>query len=97
MYNIVFFINLVIKHSHRALVIGMQPHLVVLYQVSSKNGSVAINDSILKVMPRALNLVYSIIYTQKKKKRTTTIFPLRSPLNTKMLIVMKYSFLIKSY
>ena len=31
----------------------------------------------------------------KKKKRTTTIFPLRSPFNTKMLIVMKYSFLIK--
>ena len=32
----------------------------------------------------------------KKKKRTTTIFPLRSPFNTKMLIVMKYLFLIKS-
>ena len=31
----------------------------------------------------------------KKKKRTTTFFPLRSPFNTKMLIVMKYSFLIK--
>ena len=29
-----------------------------------------------------------------KKKRTTTIFPLRSPFNTKMLIVMKYSFFI---
>ena len=36
-------------------------------------------------------------YTQQKKKRTTTIFPLRSPYNTKMLIVMKYSFLIKFY
>ena len=35
--------------------------------------------------------------TRQKKKRTTTIFPLRSPFNTKMLIVIKYSFLIKSY
>ena len=37
-----------------------------------------------------------INYTRQKKKRTTTIFPLRSPFDTKMLIVMKYSFLIKS-
>ena len=37
----------------------------------------------------------TIIYPTKKK-RTTTIFPLRSPYNMKMLIVMKYSFLIKS-
>ena len=36
-------------------------------------------------------------YTRQKKKHTTTIFPLRSPFNTKMLIVMKYSFLIKFY
>ena len=36
-------------------------------------------------------------YTRPKKKRTTAIFPLRSPFNKKMLIVMKYSFLIKSY
>ena len=35
-------------------------------------------------------------YTQQKKKRTTTRFPLRAPFNTKVLIVMKYSFLIKS-
>ena len=35
------------------------------------------------------------LYTGQKKKRTTTIFPLRSPFNTKMLIAMKYSFLIK--
>ena len=39
----------------------------------------------------------SVIYTQQKKKRTTEIFPLTSPFNTKMLIVTKYSFLIKSY
>ena len=32
-----------------------------------------------------------------KKKRTTTIFPFASPFNTKMLIVMKYSFLINFY
>ena len=32
------------------------------------------------------------VYTRQKKKRTTTIFPLRSPFNTKMLIIMKYSF-----
>ena len=36
-------------------------------------------------------------YTRQKKKRTTTIFPFRSPLKTKMLIVLNYSFLIKSY
>ena len=36
-------------------------------------------------------------YTRQKKKRTTTIFPLSSPFNMKMLIAMKYSFLIKSY
>ena len=36
-------------------------------------------------------------YTRQKKKRTTTVFPFRSPFNTKMLIVMKYSFLIKFY
>ena len=36
-------------------------------------------------------------YTQQKKKRTTTIFPLGSPFNTKLLIVMTYSFLIKIY
>ena len=40
---------------------------------------------------------YDCSYTQQKKKRTTTIFPLRSPYNTKMLIVMKYSFLIQFY
>ena len=33
----------------------------------------------------------------KKKKRTTTIFPFRSPFKTIMLIVIKKSFLIKSY
>ena len=37
------------------------------------------------------------IYTRQIKKRTSTIFPFRSPFKTKMLIVMKYSFLIKSY
>ena len=36
-------------------------------------------------------------YTRQKEKRTTTIFPLRYPFNIKMLIVMKYSFLIKYY
>ena len=36
-------------------------------------------------------------YTQQKKKRTTMIFPLRSPYNTKMLIVMKDSFQNKFY
>ena len=36
-------------------------------------------------------------YTRQKKKRTTTIFSLSSPFNMKMLIAMKYSFLIKSY
>ena len=36
-------------------------------------------------------------YTQQKKKRTTTIFPFRSPFKTKMLIVIKYSSLIKFY
>ena len=36
-------------------------------------------------------------YTRQKKKRTTTIFPLRSPFDTKMLNIMKYSFLIKYY
>ena len=30
------------------------------------------------------------MYTQQKKKRTTTIFPLRSPFNTKMLTAMKH-------
>ena len=38
-----------------------------------------------------------LLYTRQKKKRTTTIFPLRSPFNTKILIVMIYSFMIKSY
>ena len=37
------------------------------------------------------------VYTQQKKKRTTTTFPFRHPFNKKMLIVMKYSFLIKFY
>ena len=37
------------------------------------------------------------IYTRQKKKHTTTIFPLRSPFNSNMLIVMTYSFLIKIY
>ena len=32
--------------------------------------------------------------TRQKQKRTTTIFPFRSPFNTKILIVMKDSFLI---
>ena len=32
-----------------------------------------------------------------KKKRTTSIFPLSSPFNTKMFIVMKYLFLITSF
>ena len=44
-----------------------------------------------------LLITYHIIYTRQKKKRTTTIFPLSSPFNMKMLINMKYSFLIKSY
>ena len=39
----------------------------------------------------------SFNYTRQKKKRTTTIFPLRSPFNTKMLIIMTYLFLIKIY
>ena len=34
-------------------------------------------------------------YTRQKTKRTTTIFPLRSPFNTKMLIVMNCLLLIK--
>ena len=46
---------------------------------------------------------YHYVFVEKsyiyptKKKRTTTIFPLSSPFNMKMLIVMKYLFLIKSY
>ena len=48
------------------------------------------------VLDKIRKMVY-IVYTRQKKKRTTTIFPLRSPFNVKMLIVMKYSFLIKFY
>ena len=33
----------------------------------------------------------------KKRNASLRFSPLRSPFNTKMLIVMKYSFLIKSY
>ena len=50
----------------------------------------------LKEHPNLGSILFAT-YTRQKKKRTTTIFPLRSPFNTKMLIIMKYSFLIKFY
>ena len=39
-------------------------------------------------------ILVKLIYTKQKKKRTATIIPLRCPFNSKMLINMKYSFLI---
>ena len=36
--------------------------------------------------------ISTTLYTQQKKKRNTKIFPFRSPFNTKMSIVMKYSY-----
>ena len=41
-------------------------------------------------------LLVNIIYPTKKK-RTSKIFPLSSPFNAKMLIVIKLLFLVKSY
>ena len=38
-----------------------------------------------------------MFYTRQKKKRTSTIFPFRSTFNTKLFIVMKYSFLKLEY
>ena len=38
-----------------------------------------------------------LIIPDKKRNAPLRFSPLRSPFNTKMLIVMKYSFLIKSY
>ena len=55
-----------------------------------------IHDSMNRPKIEFIAYIYILLYSTKKK-RTTTIFPLSSPLNTKMLIVMKYSFLIKSY
>ena len=40
-------------------------------------------------------LIIFCIQYPTEKKRTSTIFPFRSPFNAKMIIVMKYSFLIK--
>ena len=38
-----------------------------------------------------------LLLTQQKKIRNSKISPLSSPFNAKMLIVIKYLFLIKSY
>ena len=44
-----------------------------------------------------LKCEYRLIYTRQKRNAPLRFSPLRSPFYTKMLIVMLYSFLIKSY